>query len=88
MEESLNCPRCGNEMQVRSIGRATVSRCPEGHGVFLARAELGDLIDAENDWHNSGGGFHTAPLPRITADMHAPPPAPAKAPAWIATLFR
>jgi hypothetical protein len=84
--DALDCPQCGAEMVVRSLGRASVHQCPDGHGVFLARSALGDLIDAENDWH-SGGGHHTAPLPRITPGMTAPPPAPPRAPAWIATLF-
>lgn len=83
----MNCPRCGNGMLTRPLGRATVNQCPDGHGVFLSSSDLGDFIDAENDWHNSGGGFRTAPLPRITADMSAPPPVPPKPPAWIATLF-
>lgn len=71
----------------RQLGRSHVNQCPDGHGVFLARADLAELIDAENDWHREGGGFHTAPLPKITADMSAPPPSTPKAPAWIATLF-
>ena len=53
---------------------AEVSQCPDGHGVFLARADLGSLIEAENDWH-ANAGQHTAPLPRITPDMAAPPSA-------------
>ena len=60
--EPLTCPRCGTEMRERSLGLATVSQCPEGHGVFLDRAELGTLIEAETDWH-AGSGTHTAPLP-------------------------
>ncbi|MFS3130387.1 zf-TFIIB domain-containing protein [Nocardioides sp. Bht2] len=85
--ETLECPRCGVGMEERRLGRSAVRRCPDGHGVFLERLALGDLIDAENDWHRSAEGFHTAPLPRITADMAAPPPAPVRAPAWVATLF-
>lgn len=73
-------------MVVRGVGRTNVNECPEGHGVFLARADLGGLIDAENAWHSSEG-HHTMPMPRITADMATPPPAPRRAPAWIATLF-
>ena len=87
MEESLSCPKCGVEMVERDLGSICVNQCPDGHGVFLARADLGAMIDAENDWHREGGGFHTAPLPRITADMHAPPPTPPRAPAFIASLF-
>lgn len=87
MEEALNCPACGTAMIERTSGRSRVSQCPDGHGVFLARADLAEFIDAENDWHREGGGFHTAPLPKITPDMSAPPPATPKAPAWVATLF-
>ena len=63
-----------------------VSACPEGHGVFLERADLGAFVEAENDWHRHAGQ-HTAPLPRITADMPPPPARPA-ARAWVETLFR
>ena len=69
-----------------SLGEGAVSACPEGHGVFLARADLGALSEAESDWHRHAGQ-HTAPMPRITADMTAPPagrPAPR---AWVETLF-
>ncbi len=85
--EALKCPVCETEMTIKGQGRMNVQQCPEGHGIFLQRIDLGALIDAENDWHREGGGFHTAPLPRITADMTVPPPPPPKAPAWIATLF-
>ncbi|MDT0203537.1 zf-TFIIB domain-containing protein [Nocardioides sp. AE5] len=87
MEESLNCPRCGTEMLAQRRGRATVNQCPDGHGVFLSRADLGEFIDAENAWHTSGSSHHTAPLPRITADMTSPPPSTPRDPAWVATLF-
>ena len=83
----MTCPRCGVEMDQRSHGEATVSSCPEGHGVFLARADLGMLVEAENDWHRNAGQ-HTAPLPRITADMTAPPAAGTAARVWVGeTLF-
>jgi Zn-finger nucleic acid-binding protein len=67
-------------------GDAEVNRCPDGHGVFLSRADLGALIEAETDWHLHAGQ-HTAPMPRITADMEAPPSATPPARAWVATLF-
>ncbi|KRF17204.1 hypothetical protein ASG90_07805 [Nocardioides sp. Soil797] len=85
--DSLKCPKCQADMVSRDLGRMSVDKCPEGHGVFLSRADLAEMIDAENDFHRDGGGFHTAPLPRITADMTTPPPATPKAPAWVATLF-
>lgn len=63
-----------------------VRRCPDGHGVFLDRAELGALIEAETDWHRHAGQ-HTGPLPRITADMSTPPATRIPARAWVETLF-
>ncbi|RYB91742.1 hypothetical protein EUA93_16480 [Nocardioides oleivorans] len=84
--ESMSCPRCGVEMDERTLGQASVARCPDGHGVFLSRADLGLLVEAETDWHRNAGQ-HTAPMPRITADMTAPP-APSKvSQAWVETLF-
>lgn len=73
-------------MDQRTHGEATVSSCPEGHGVFLARADLGMLVEAENDWHRNAGQ-HTAPMPRITADMTAPPRAALVTQSYIRTLF-
>ncbi len=88
--ETLACPRCGTEMETRPLATrgATIElgRCPEGHGVFLQRADLGALIDAENDWHRHAGS-HTAPMPRITPDMEVPPSPARPARAWIETLF-
>jgi len=69
-----------------SLGEGQVSSCPDGHGVFLARADLGALIESESDWHRHAGQ-HTAPMPRITADMVAPPAARVPARAWVETLF-
>jgi Zn-finger nucleic acid-binding protein len=84
--ESLVCPRCGAAMVERAAGRIAVQQCPDGHGIFLQRIDLGDLIDAEQAWHDSDGR-HTTAIPRITAGMTAPPPKPPRAPAWVATLF-
>jgi len=69
-----------------SLGEGEFSRCPDGHGVFLARADLGALIESESDWHRYAGQ-HTAPMPRITTDMTAPPVAKPPARAWVETLF-
>lgn len=69
-----------------SLGEGEVSSCPAGHGVFLARADLGALIESESDWHRHAGQ-HTAPMPRITPDMTAPPAAKIPARAWVETLF-
>ena len=87
--ETLTCPRCGADMVARAIGGddGEVSLCPEGHGIFLARADLGSLIEAETDWHRNASQS-TAPMPRITADMQAPPVGKTPARAWVETLFR
>lgn len=84
--ETMTCPRCGAEMTSKTLADAEVSQCPDGHGVFLARAELGGLIESENDWHRNASQ-HTAPMPRITADMQAPPSGRIPARAWVETLF-
>jgi uncharacterized protein len=73
-------------MEARTLGDGEFSQCPAGHGVFLARRDLGSLIQAENDWHIHAGQ-HTAPMPRITADMDVPPPTRPPARAWVETLF-
>ena len=85
--DALTCPRCDSEMVSRPFGVGQVSQCPEGHGVFLERAELGNLIEAENDWNRSTS-HQTAPLPRITPDMTAPPTSRPAARAFVETLFR
>lgn len=82
----MTCPRCGTEMEDRVVGSAAVSACPDGHGVFLAKADLGALIEAEEDWHRNAS-HHTAPMPRITADMTAPPAMAKRSRAWVETLF-
>ena len=69
-----------------SLGEGAVSSCPDGHGVFLARIDLGALIEAESDWHRHAGQ-HTAPMPRITPDMTAPPVGKLAPRAWVETLF-
>ena len=72
-------------MTEQTIGDARVSRCPEGHGVFLERADIGALVEAENDSHERSV-HDTARLPRITADMTAPPMSPSPR-GWVETLF-
>ena len=52
----------------------------------LSRADLGVLVEAETDWHRNAGQ-HTAPMPRITADMTAPPSVGKQSRAWVETLF-
>jgi hypothetical protein len=74
-------------METRPLGSGHVSQCPEGHGVFLERVELGNLIEAETDWHRNASQ-QTAPMPRITPGMTAPPSGRTPARAWVETLFR
>jgi len=85
----MTCPQCGSPMADRFLGDVTVHQCTSCQGVFLERADLGNLIDAENDYHRDSGGPMTQPLPRITAEMTAPPPAPRPVTrAYIETLFQ
>lgn len=73
-------------MSTRHYGHATVRRCDDCSGLFLARADLGALVEAENDWH-AHQSANTAALPRITADMSAPPPVE-RSRAFVETLFK
>ena len=68
-----------------SIGLAEVSGGDSVDDV-LRRADLGSLVEAEQDWHRHAGQ-HTMPMPRITEDMTAPPVAKKPAKAWVETLF-
>jgi uncharacterized protein len=71
-------------MGERTAGEVTVLACGSCGGVFLDRAELGRLVEAENDWH-SQRSTDTAQLPRITPDM--PPPRPSRARSYLDSLF-
>ena len=82
----MSCPQCQSTMSERSLGDVTIHQCTSCRGVFLARADLGNLIEAENDWHRDSGP-KTQPLPRITVDMAAPPPSRQVARSYIETLF-
>ena len=73
-------------MHQHSYGQVSVDKCGSCGGVILDRADLGTLVEAENDWHRNAGQ-HTAPLPRITADMTAPPAVGKVSRAWVETLF-
>ncbi len=73
-------------MRSGSVGDVEVARCEGCRGIFVPRSALGALTEAEIDFH-AASGWATAPLPRITEDMTAPPPAPAAPRAYIATLF-
>ena len=85
----LSCPKCQSALEERIVDEVTVQQCGSCSGVFLDRAQLWKLVDAENQWHASrDAGPVTQPLPRITADMTAPPPSAPKARSYIETLFR
>ena len=62
------CPQCGTEMNARPLGSGHLWSCPDGHGVFLARMDLGSLVESETDWHRLASQG-TMPIPRITTDM-------------------
>lgn len=83
----MTCPGCQGEMTIRSQIGYDVAVCGQCEGIFLRRADLGSLIEAETDWHSRTGPM-TQPMPRITSDMAAPPPAQPSARAFVETLFR
>lgn len=81
----MSCPQCQGSMATRTSGHVTVRRCEDCAGLFLARGDLGALIEAENDWH-AHQSANTAALPRITSDMAAPP-AVARSRSFVESLF-
>jgi uncharacterized protein len=81
-----SCPVCGTQMTVRPLGSGQLHSCPSGHGVFLARMDLGSLVESETDWHRLASQG-TMPIPRITPDMQAPRTSKKPARAWVETLF-
>lgn len=83
----MTCPKCQGALAERTFSGAAVSQCESCQGVFLDSGSLGALIEAENDWHAHRSNF-TAPLPRITADMTAPPPSRPSARSFLDALFR
>ena len=84
--EEMSCPSCGCAMSGRTVGRVTVHQCGGCSGIFLERADLADLVEAENDYHRDSGPA-TQPMPRITADMTAPPPRAVVSRSYIESLF-
>ena len=68
----MSCPKCQSTMTTRTVGEVSVHQCSSCSGIFLERADLWNLTEAENDWYRDSGPS-TQPLPRITADMTAPP---------------
>jgi Zn-finger nucleic acid-binding protein len=84
--DEMTCPKCQGTMASRQVGDATVARCSSCNGIFLEKADVGALSEAENDWHLSSGP-RTEPLPRITADMAPPPPGRPRARSFVESLF-
>ena len=85
--DEMTCPKCGGTMLRRQLREVVLARCSACSGIFLDRADLAVLSEAENDWHRESGP-HTEPLPRITADMVAPPPqGRPRANSFVETLF-
>ncbi|MCW2856315.1 MAG: hypothetical protein JWR52_1930 [Marmoricola sp.] len=74
-------------MEKRCYGHASVARCSDCSGIFLTRADLGALVEAETDWH-AHQLANTAALPRITTDMASPPPVAQRSRAFVETLFQ
>lgn len=73
-------------MHEHRYGHVAVLKCGSCGGVFLARSDLGALVEAENDWHNHQSA-NTAALPRI--DFTAPPPkTPPRSRSFLETLFK
>ena len=73
-------------MVPRSLGHVSVRRCDACEALFVERAALGALIEAENDWH-AHQSANTAALPRITSDMSEPPAPQPRSRAFVETLF-
>lgn len=84
--DEMTCPACQGSMRTKTYAEATVRQCDSCQGVFLERSALGALVEAENDWH-AHRSAHTAPLPRITPDMTAPPPAAPRSRSFVEALF-
>jgi Zn-finger nucleic acid-binding protein len=69
-------------------GGVTVMQCVTCQGVFLPHADLGLLVEQENEWHVASGPT-TQPIPRILPGMTAPPdyPPARQARSYIDELF-
>lgn len=85
--DEMTCPQCRSTMSPRSFNHADVLQCDGCQGMFLPRASLASLVDAELSWHRHRSS-HTMPIPKITEDMTAPPPKAPPAQSFLDTLFR
>jgi Zn-finger nucleic acid-binding protein len=86
--ESMTCPQCQSDMVARNRGGVPLAQCTNCEGIFLARIDLGLIIEQENEWHLATGPT-TQPIPRIVPGMTAPPEyVPAKqARSYVDELF-
>jgi len=84
----MTCPQCQSEMVPRERGGVTLAQCTSCEGIFLARIDLGLLVEQENQWHLESGPT-TQPIPRIVPGMAAPPDVPAskQARSYVDELF-
>jgi uncharacterized protein len=73
--DSMTCPQDGAEMTPRERGGVTVMQCTSCQSLFIRYADLGLLVERENEWHVSSGPT-TQPIPRILPGMTAPPEYP------------
>ncbi|HET8603129.1 MAG TPA: zf-TFIIB domain-containing protein [Marmoricola sp.] len=85
--DELSCPRCQGSMRTKSYADVTAWQCESCRGLFLEPSAIGGLVEAENDWH-AHRSAHTQPMPRITADMTAPPPSAPRSRSFLEALFR
>ena len=83
----MTCPKCQGVMKPHTYGAVSARRCESCEGLFLDRADLGVLVEAETDWH-AHQSANTATLPRITEFSTPPPPAPPRSRSFIEALFR
>jgi hypothetical protein len=75
-------------MTSRKRGGVSLLQCTSCEGIFLARIDLGLLIEQENEWHLQSGPT-TQPIPRIVPGMEAPPDlgAPKQHRSYVDELF-
>ena len=83
----MTCPQCQGQMDAHTYGEITARRCQGCGGLFLSRADLGALVEAENDWHDHQSA-NTAALPRITDFSTPPPPAAPRSRSFLDALFK
>jgi Zn-finger nucleic acid-binding protein len=70
--DPMTCPQCQSDMVTRHRGGIALVQCTSCEGIFLARIDLGLIVEQENEWHLNSGPT-TQPIPRIVPGMSAPP---------------